>query len=367
MSVNLVRRIDLRPTMREIAQVANVSVSTVSRVLSGDPAISDSRAAEIRAIAAKMNYEERKRETKKENISSLRGRLIGLISLSCSEDLLAVPTVANAINGAEAALSEAGAHVLLCHVPDPDSSPTAPRTREIEGAILFGPQQGDELGHKKSDLIQRLRNLPCVWALGRPSGCWGDSVIPSSFLAGARAADYLVDHGHTELAFLNPKPDHLHFMQREDGFAAQARRRGAHVRSFCKAPEGGWSLPLHAPMSIDVVQDLVDELLAAMPRPTAIFAAGDSVAALIFGALSLRGISVGKDISVISANNDEALIAPLRPGLTTFDVHARAIGRVAVCQLASRLAGTPGCPEVEITLESTLIERKSVAHITHKS
>ena len=63
------------------------------------------------------------------------------------------------------------------------------------------------------------------------------------------------------------------------------------------------------------------------------------VAALVYRALAVRGLTVGRDIGVISGNNDEALIMGLCPHLTTFDIHPFELGKLAVRQLALRMAG----------------------------
>ena len=70
---------------------------------------------------------------------------------------------------------------------------------------------------------------------------------------------------------------------------------------------------------------------------------------------------MGRDISVISGNNDAALIASLHPHLTTFDVHAYEIGRLAVRQLALRMAYPGPQAESELMVPATLVEGESVA------
>src|SRR4029079_7710812 len=96
----------------------------------------------------------------------------------------------------------------------------------------------------------------------------------------------------------------LIFARREDGFYSAARRLGVQVRSFCQSPASGWSLPLQAPASrFDASQVLIDHLLASTPRPTAVFAAADSIAALAYCILGMRGIRVGHALSAIGGNN----------------------------------------------------------------
>ena len=138
---------------------------------------------------------------------------------------------------------------------------------------------------------------------------------------------------------------------------------GVEVRSFCEAPKSGWHLPLPAPQTVEAVQGLVDALIACKPRPTAIFAAADSIAALVYRALAVRQLRVGRDISVISANNDDSVIAGLHPHLTTFDVQAHEIGRLAVQQLAMRMAHPSDLPACELLIAPKLVEGESVARL----
>ena len=93
------------------------------------------------------------------------------------------------------------------------------------------------------------------------------------------------------------------------------------------------------------------------------FAAADSVASLVYRALSVRGVSVGREISIISGNNDTALIAGLHPRLTTFEVHAFEIGRMAVRQLAMRMSYPGDLPDCEVMIQPSPIEGESVAEL----
>jgi LacI family transcriptional regulator len=297
----------------------------------------------------------------------MRGHLadgrIGVITLGMDRSLIALPVIASAIGGAEQALSEAGASVQLAHIPELEHPPAGLLRQPLDGVILTGALQGALLGNVRGPLIDRLHGLPTVWLLGRPEGCWGDAVVSNDYLTGTRAAEYLVGRGHRLLSFINPRPGHLLFQRREDGFVATARRLGADVRCFCEPPPSGWGLPLPAPAGVGQVQELVDRLIAVRPRPTAIFAAADSVAVLVYRALMVRDIRIGRDISVISGNNDVPLIAGLHPHLTTFDIHAHDIGRLAVRQLATRLAHPDDLPDGELMVSPTLIEAESVARL----
>ncbi len=350
-------------TLQSVATAARVSVSTASRALNGHPAISRETVERVRRAADKLRYQRRRSHITPQSSSPMMGRTVAVMTLGMERSLMTLPVNAALISGAERALAEAGARVQLAFVPDVEHPPGGHLRHKPDGLILAGALQGELLVASESEMMRHLRLLPTVWILGRPRGCWGDAVVSDDHGTGARAAEYLFEHGHRHLAFLNPKPDHVLFQRREDGFVSMARRLGVEVRSFCESPKSGWHLPLPAPQTVEAVQGLVDAVLACKPRPTAIFAAADSVAALVYRALAVRGQRVGRDIGVISANNDVPVIAGLHPRLTTFDVKAHDLGRLAVQQLALRMSCPADLPAGELVIPSELIEGESVARL----
>jgi LacI family transcriptional regulator len=354
----------MKVTLEMIAAEADASVSTVSRVLNGHPAISAQTADRVRRAARTLNFPLRQSSEARNPDEILENKTVAIVSLGMDRSLLSLPAVSLAINGVEAELSRRGAQVLLSHVPDLNTSPQLLRTKELAGIVVAGSSQGTLIGASRSKLLSRLRDLPTVWLLGRPEGCWGDAVGSNDFVAGQMAADYLMERGHRRLAFLSPKPDHLVFLRRGAGFLSRATSRGGDIAMIVKAPANNWTLPDRAALTTDAVEPLVHDLLDMSPRPTAVFAAADSVAAAVYRAFAAKGIRVGVDISVMSANNDESLTAGLYPRLTTLDIHAEQIGRVAVDQLARRLADREYSVASELSLAPTLIERDSVSPIS---
>jgi DNA-binding LacI/PurR family transcriptional regulator len=76
----------------------------------------------------------------------------------------------------------------------------------------------------------------------------------------------------------------------------------------------------------------------------------------------VRGLVVGRDLSVISCNNETPLLAGLYPQLTTIDIHANAIGRRTVDQLAWRIAHRDQ-PAMDVSLEPSVVAGESVISI----
>ncbi|MFO0808234.1 MAG: LacI family DNA-binding transcriptional regulator [Gemmataceae bacterium] len=345
-------------TIREVARLANVSVGTVSRVLNGHPSVSAENAERVQRVIGELQY---KRQRVPESTPfPLKDKNIALILLGMNRSLAALPSVADAMHGAEAAVNEAGANLLLADVPLADRLPAAMERNRIDAVLLKGALVGNLFAGGSPELFDRLQKLPTVWFLGRPDGGdWGDVVQSNDRTVGKLAADHLIAKGHRHVAVLNPKPDHVTFRQREASFTWHAKRAGAVVDLYL-ARSAVWDLPLRPVDQVELVDGLVDELLAARPRPTAAFVPGDSVTAMVYRALSKRGLRVGRDLSLVSCNNESPMLTGLYPTPTTIDIHAAQVGRRAVDQLAWRLNHV-GDAAVDIGIEPSLTEGQSVA------
>ncbi|MEM9284234.1 MAG: LacI family DNA-binding transcriptional regulator [Verrucomicrobiota bacterium] len=339
-------------TLKEIADASSVSISTASRALSGHPGINGETANRVREAAQRMNYRVRQTDVLDK---TLEGTEVGIFCLGMGSSLTALPTVAAAIGGAESTLAGKGARTIFASIPDLGNPPESVMSKLPEALILAGAMQGDFLASGSREFIQSLRSRSTVWLLGKPEGGWGDVVGSNDYEVGAMAARTLLDAGHQRLAFLNPKPDHLIFNRREDGFRAAARRGGAKsVESICEPPGKGWELPLEVPENVDSIEASIEQLLTSPNRPTGVFAAADTIAVLAYRALTARGLVVGKDISLVSGNNDATLIAGLHPALTTCDIAASTIGEQAVRQLEMRIRSGADLPETEVWLTPLL-------------
>jgi LacI family transcriptional regulator, galactose operon repressor len=331
----------MRVTLREVATKAKLSVSTTSRALNGHPAISEETTTRVRRIAGELSYHPVRSHRRAPSTANsvLVGRAIAVVSLGLDRSLVSMPVITEAFHGAEEALREAGASAQIVHMPDLSRLPDDLKLERLDGLILTGAMVNQFASAADTPAMRQLQKLPNVWVLGEPPGIWGDAVVTDEFQVGWGAAEQLVANGHRRLAFLNSVPDNLLFARREDGFYSAARRLGAEVRSFCKSSRSGWHLPLQAPtLAYDVVETLIDQLLESTPRPTAVFTAADSIAALAYCALGVRGQRVGCDISIIAGNNTPGLLSVPYPHLATFDIHARKIGELGVRQLAMKIA-----------------------------
>jgi LacI family transcriptional regulator len=348
-------------TVKDVAASASVSLGTVSRVLNGDPSVSSDVRRRVREAVESLGYTRLRSRGKANTYSPLKGRNIALVMLGMDRSLVDVPSVAAAIHGAEGALKELGANLLLVDIPRADHLPASLGRNRIDGLLLKGALVNGMLKHANIALLQRLEQIPTVWFLGKPVGGWGDVVQSNDRSVGQLAAEHLWEQGHQRLAFLNPKPNQATFAQRQAAFEWHAQQLGAEVITIL-----GQDLDSHLPQppieALDNVDGLVDQLLSMPDRPTALFVPCDAVAAMVYRAMSKRGHQVGRELSVVSCNNDGALLAGLYPSLTTIDVHAEYVGRRAVDQLIWRMSHRD-MPVDDIGVEPTLHGGESVSTI----
>src|SRR5215813_6720499 len=183
-------------TVKDVAATASVSLGTVSRVLNGDPSVSNDVRQRVREAVDELGYT-RLRSRKRVNVySPLKGRNIALVMLGMDRSLVDLPSVAAAIHGAEGALKELGANLLLVDIPRADHLPTVLGRNRIDGLLLKGTLQGGLLENGNSALMQRLSQIPTVWFLGKPIGAWGDVVQSNDREVGRLAAEHLLKYGH---------------------------------------------------------------------------------------------------------------------------------------------------------------------------
>jgi LacI family transcriptional regulator len=353
-------------TIRDVAREAGVTPGTASRALRGHPQVSEACIARVRAAAERLGYRPLRDRSRQSNPQPLAGKQIAIAMFGIDRTLAALPVVAEAIHGAEEALAEAGAHPIIVNVPDPAEPPRSLRRVKFDGVLAKAAMQGDVARTFTQRLRQTLGETPLVWMLGRPAGAAGDVVDPDDALVGRLAAEAAVAQGHRRAVIVNPKADHALFAVRCAAFRCCVEEHGGAVVEHDRPRTAPVSFPLQPVMDVAEVQPLVDRAVQATKssdrdRPTLIFCPADSIAALVYRALATRGRVAGRDISVVSCNNERALVAGLWPTLATIEVHPQRIGRMAVEQLTRRITGEFAGAAVQIGVEPTFIPGGSLA------
>src|SRR5436190_27773 len=161
---------------------------------------------------------------------------------------------------------------------------------------------------------------------------------------GARAMmRHLAGLGHKRIAFIT-------------GPASNADSRD-RLRGYRQSMRGATRVEIAGDFTEHAGHEAVKQILAADPRPTAIFAANDSMAVGALSALHEAGIDVPRQMSVVGFD-DIPIARYVNPPLTTIRVEIAELGRRAFAVLVETLAHPKSRVRRE-TIETTLIVRKS--------
>lgn len=353
------------PTVRDIARVAGVAVGSVSRALNGHPDLNPDLRERILSAARELDYAPLRRKR-----AATPGRRdwrsdagsIGLICFGMEETLVQLPVVSSAVHGIEEAISMSGGTFMFANIPQGDRVPAFLSEKRVSGVILKGPNVGLLPPESESELLRAIYRLPHVWLLGKLPNAHGDHCNFDHEMGGRLVAHHLREKGHVHVAFMNPKPGHAQFEPLKSAFIYAAKQAGMKVDVLEPSLDPAIKWPLPAISSQTTIEGLVREW--AKPRPaqraTAIAVGADSAAVQLYSALGRIGVRPGKDVGVISCNDERSLIMSLNPALTTINVNAEVVGRNAVARLAWRLAHENEENCVRILVEPKLIVRDSV-------
>lgn len=328
-----------RPTMKDVAARAGVSLKTVSRVVNREDGVSAGRVERVQRAAEELGYQP---DAAAGNLrrSDRRSHAVGLL-LSSAEN----PFDAWIQRGVEDVAAQRRT-VVLAASSDESSQ------RELRIAQAFTARRVDGLillpaGQDQSHLAREVERGTPVVAVDRPArGLRIDAVLADN-RGGARAGvEHLMGHGHRRIAVLG----HLASLH-------TAAERLAGAREALAA--AGAALPDEL-----VVQGLEDEqdaaravhrLLDLEHPPTALFATRNVVSAGAFRALRERG-ELGR--TALAGFDDFAAADLLDPPLTVITQEAYDLGRAAAERVFARMEDPRLAPET-ITIPTRLIVRGS--------
>ena len=356
-------------TVRDVAKAAGVAVGSVSRALNQHPDVSVEIRERILAAAKSLKYARLRRRKAPaaapiRNGSAHVAPRLGLICFGMEDALVHLPVMGAAMHGIESAVAAEGGTLMFASIPKGDRVPAFVADNQIAGVIVKGPNVGELPPVEQNELLRLIYRLPHVWLMGQPPNATGDHCNFDVELAGRLAAEHLRDKGHVHVAFLNSKPGHALFEHAKAAFCAATRSFGHTVDVLEPGPPERlkWPLPISSQDTVDV---LIGRWAAQRKtaRATAIAVGADTTAVQIYASLAKRGLSPGKDVGLVSCNNERALLMGLSPALTSIDVRADSIGRNAVARLLWRMAHPEEDVSVRILVTPVLVERESVPKI----
>ncbi|WP_158578518.1 LacI family DNA-binding transcriptional regulator [Spongiactinospora rosea] len=308
------------PGLAAVAERAGVSVSLVSRILTGDPGLRVRETTRQRVLraAADLAY-----------VPHVSGRALrlaeaGAIGLVVRD--VGNPVHAEIIHGARLATAARGQALLLAAAPGPAAIDRLIGEGRVDGLLWLGCGLDDDLA------VRAAAHLPTLLAGDRPR-----AGVPGVRLADERAVASAVAHlaalGHRDIGFIGGDAAADVSVRRLAGFVAALRERGLPVREEWIAT-GGWD-------AADG-RAAMDALLARPARPTAVVVADVVMCLGALAAARERGVAVPAELSVVAVH-DAWFAAHAAPPLTVVRLPLRDLGgRAAELIMSGDLDGPPG-------------------------
>lgn len=292
-----------RVTLHEVAAEAGTSRSTASRALGGHGYVADHIRERVRAAADRLGY------VPDVSARTLKGRASRVIGLLVSD--LRNQFYAELAAGVEQALSAAGYQVVL--VDDHGDE-----ERAADGARAFVAMRADgvllaPVGRLATELLAG-HGTPVV-EVDRRSGVRGCDAVAIDSESGTRAAvSHLLDLGHREIAVIVDETKWATGKDRLKGYRTALREAGVR-HSHKRVLDLGLGLGFGPDTARREATAAVAALLDANPGVTALFAANNVVAELVWQVLKDRGRTVPDDYSVVSFD-DQTWMHMVDPQLT---------------------------------------------------
>jgi len=338
-------RANRRLNLEDIAEMAGVSRSTVSRVLNDDPRVSDGVRARVRQVLSETRFHP---NAAARSLATQRSGIIGLVFPRVFTMMFTDPWASVLIRGCLEGSERADLSLVHMLVTTDDQASVdrfferSVMGRHLDGVILASHVLGDKL-------VARLRESDFPYVLvGRDEERTANFVDIDNRLAARVATQHLIDHGYRSIMHMSGPPDLVTALDRQQGFFDALRESGRDPHAA--RIECGFFEQVTA-------YEIAIRILQQPNPPDAIFAADDAMAIGVIQAARELDISVPRDLAVIGFD-DIDMNRMLRPHLTTVRQPSDALGRAAVGML-SHLIATPANHPAQQWLDAELIVRGS--------
>lgn len=333
-----------RVTLHEVAAEADVSISTVSKVINGRYGVSTETIEHVTQVINRLGYES---SLVARSLRNRRTNVIGVLVADFepfSTEVLKGAADAIRGTGYELVAYSAGGRVDE-HIGWERRYLSRVMGTLVDGAVLVTPTVTD---------VQFDGPIVAVDPHTGPSSL---PTVTADNLQGARlGVDHLLSLGHTRIGMVTGRPDLISGQLRERGFREAHAAAGVPVDEALLRPGGFEPEPAHA---------AAHALLSLPQPPTAIFAANDLSALATLEVAADLGVDVPAQLSVLGFDNiPESALA--QPPLTTVEQPIRRMGHAALDMLVRLIAGE-GEADAHITVGTTLVVRKSTASLRRTS
>ncbi len=337
-------------SIREVAELAGVSIATVSRCVNSPEKVSDKTRLKVRNAILETGYAP---NTIARNFRRGRTNLVMVVLPSIGD-----PFFTDVMRGIRTAARARGYSVLIeetqLNTMTADEIGAMLVSKQTDGMILLASTSpfGTEILSATS-----RRRLPIVIGCETvsPELSGFPSVHIDNVAAAMEATGYLIAMGHTEIAMIRGEAQSLLTKDRERGYRRAMQEAGLAI-------EDGWVV--EGDMNLHGAIHATERLLGHERRPTAIFCANDEMAIGALHAIKSAGLTVPRDVSLVGFD-DVRYAAVMDPPLTTIAQPAEEIGERVMYRLCQEIddeiddkTGDHSAPEI---VPHRLVVRQSVA------
>jgi LacI family transcriptional regulator len=330
-------------TLRDVALVARVHLSTVSRAMNVETRSLVNADTLARVLQAVDELDYRPNQTARA-LRMKRSLSVGVIV----PDLLN-PMIAQMIGGIERRLGEAGYLVLLGNTNHSDERARlfleTMSAHQVEGIISTAATEDDALRD-----IARLR-CPLVLANRSMTSGSFSSVVPDDQQCSELAIEHLVALGHQRIGHIAGPPTVSNGLLRRRGYEAALARRGMPVSSE--------RVQAAVRYTVEEGERGCEKLFARCNDLTAIYAGNDLLAIGCLDALARRGLRCPEDLSIVGCN-DMPFSGRFAPPLTTIHVPLAELGEIAADLLLELIVDHQREPR-HVVVDPYLVVRGSTA------
>lgn len=334
-----------RPQMADIARMAGVAPSTVSRALAGSTLVNEETRARIAELARTLNYSV---NVAAQNLRLKQNRTVAVVVPydPATRQHLSDPFFLALIGSIADALTDCGYEMLLSRVNADhlDFASQAYDSGRAMGVILIGQwHHHDQL----NDMV--MRGIPfVVWGANLPIQLY--CTVGSDNVQGGKAATtHLLQQGARSIAFVGDT-ELPEVNRRYEGYVLAHKETGL-------TPDPALCLP--SPFVRDAVQNDVQKLLLQGSKFDGLFAASDLIAMTAIGTLRQYGKDVPRDIMVVGYDDIE-LAGFVQPSLTTVRQPIEAAG---VALVETLLKVSAGERPASVQLVTELIKRQTTRSV----
>jgi len=329
-------------TINDIARLANVSKKTVSRVLNESPFVREETRARVSEIMRKVSYTP---DPQARGLAFRRSFLIGLVY-----DNPNAQYIVNIQEGVLGAIRRSG-YELVVHPCDRNSATFLAEVKsfitrqKLDGVILLPPISEDQA------LARTLREMNCryIRVMAVPLDDPSNIVLAMDRDAARQVAEHLAKLGHSRIALIAGPRGYRSAHERLSGFSDALGDRGLTLPAEYVV-EGAYTF--------DSGFAAAEILLSRFPRPTAIFACNDEMAAGVYKAAYLKGLRIPADLTVVGYD-DSPLASRIWPSLTTVRLPIRDMGKIAAERLIAKIQRQEGPVTPATTVFPHLVVRDS--------